>query len=110
MSILSDVGVALKSSLVDKLPKSILDFLTQESSDVWTDDVGKLYILKSIRWNKDDDQILELYDFLGHQRYDEYKIQEACFDYPDSNENDAGSWHDNPWCLSKVTSVELHYQ
>lgn len=110
MGIRSDVGVALKKSLVDKL--------TDEQKKSWFDDAttvleheeGTLWVWEYVKWYADEyTSIKTMYAWLKEHDDSDYIVVEACQDYPESEDGDRGNWLNNPWCLRKIVSASLDY-
>ena len=121
MGIRSDVGIAIKHSLYNILSaasKTLLDEADHKEDHVQ----GRLFVFHDIKWyTSSDDELVDFYKDLSFPKllkkqidsdYDsdeDYIIVDACHDYPESTDGDAGSWHDNPWDLSKSVSASLNY-
>lgn len=108
MGIRSDVGLACKKDLA----KLVLERFpwVAESAEEHTHDEGTLFHFTDIKWYRDlDEDIIALYAFLKEHDED-YLIVEACHDYPESDQGDAGSWTDNPWNVYRAVSVSISFE
>lgn len=110
MSITSDVAVAIRNDVLESLSETSLNFLNQSDERHFSPD-GTLFVFKDTKWyvyenTAINDLVTELKskDTLG------ILVREACFDYPDSDENDFGDWLSNPWNLNKQVSVQLYWE
>jgi hypothetical protein len=73
-------------------------------------DEGVAYVFRDVRWYMDDEDIAALYKLLSSiDDEDDYIVIEACHDYPDSDEGDAGCWTDNPWNAQRITHVTIEF-
>ena len=118
MSSRSDVGIAIKKELLISLSPSIHGFLSEVAEEKHEREEGMLFVCRDVSWSQMNPAIKELYKELvncepsvstGVTDDGGYRIVEACFDYPDSDENDQGGWLDNPWKLGKYVSVSLAF-
>lgn len=111
MGIRSDVGIAVKAEFVEGFEAKAkgveldLDWATK-----YTTEEGTLYVFNNIKWYRDCndypcDAIHEYLEGIGEENY---KLVEACSEYPDTGADD-GSWDDNPWGVCKQVSVELYF-
>lgn len=97
MAILSTVFVCMKSDLAEAFPEHLHRALCEDyDAEVWEHAKGRAYFMSRVGWYLDDSAIQEIYAWFG-SRADDYKIIEACEDYPESTDVDAGCWEGNPW-------------
>lgn len=116
MSIRSDVAIALRKDALEQLPKKILDWLEEESEHQEIaecpnhgDDRGRLYIMRSTRWDSTYQDVREFYDELIKLPTESYRVLEACYQHPETDAMDCGEWLDNPFHLRKDHVVELNW-
>jgi hypothetical protein len=114
MGIRSDVGVALKHNVLRALENNpVVTKLLSESSQVLEEDEGKLFVFEHVKWYRGlggYEDIDALYSALSGEDDGDYRIVEACHDYPNSKDGDCGGWDDNPWDLCRSISVTLWYE
>lgn len=116
MSSRSKVAIAIRYNVWETLPEDMREWLG-ESDEVYQNEAGFLFILDDIKWpivsmiEKDDssDEVENLIRFLKTQPESDYLVVEACYDYPDSDDGDMGSWNDNPWNVRRVISVDISF-
>lgn len=105
----SDVGVALKKYVYEGLSEESSEFLsTFEEKFFSKGDV--LFVARGISWDPPwgISPANRLYDELDKLDSGDFLVVAACTEYP-SDENDLGSWTDNPWKLHSVTTVEISF-
>ena len=109
MGIRSDVFFAHKSSL--ELPQKFATMLTDRfGAGVLNHNEGTAYNMQDIKWYCDDDtDLVEFYSFLNDHHYDDFTVIEACLDYPDSTDGDAGAWIDNPWGAYRFVRTGIEF-
>lgn len=110
MGIRSDVGIALKHSIVRELPQDVKKFLYDESEDIDSREEGVLFVFRDVKWNATYNEIKGFYEALKKFNWNDYIVVEACFDYPESDDGDAGYWSNNPWSLHRSVVVELCFE
>ena len=110
MGIRSDVGVAMKNELRDKVIEELPDLLKEASR--YDTDEGSLFVFSDTKWYMGSDaEIDRLYSILNdHDDSGDYLVVYACHDYPESDTGDAGDWQDNPWEIHKCVSVTLEFE
>ena len=108
MGIRSDVFFAHKASL--ELPQKFVDMLVNRfGAEVLNHKEGVAYNMQYVKWYVNDDtDLVEFYNFL-EDHYHDFTIIEACHDYPESTDGDAGAWDNNPWgaCRFVRCGIEL---
>ena len=116
MGIRSDVGIAITNEVFDQLSVRTKLFLqedfSQEDHIKEGEDGGRLFHCSNIKWYRGGDkEIGRLYKELDKidEEGEGYLILEGCYDYPESDEGQAGNWWDNPWDLYKSVSVSVEY-
>ena len=113
MGIRSDVFVALKKELVEKLPAKH-DKLLREGfgAEVLEHADGRAYFMTFVKWYVDlDSELRALYAWLDKKASDEdFIIVEACHDYPESHDGDAGDWGDNPWGACRYVRAGIEFE
>ncbi len=111
MGVRSDVGLALTEKAVQILKKDHADvwaWLNIECTDHQAREDAQLFIFECVKWyNPEVEGIKNLYDALEGLSQ-EYKLVDVCGEYPLSDENDSGSWDDNPWGLCRNVTAELY--
>lgn len=111
MGIRSDVFLGFKTALWEALPEKHKDWLTREADKQDTTDEGKAFFFEEVKWYVGlDEDIDDLYKWLGEEEADDFIIVEACHDYPDSDDGDLGSWVENPWNAARHVSVEVYWE
>jgi hypothetical protein len=112
MSTTSDVALAIKQELLDKLSSETKENITKwfgkarEKDDGW-----QLFFVSNIRWSSNEDGVDNLYQELDEKDIEtvygngSYLIVEACHDYPESDDGTAGRGFNNPWKICKNVSV-----
>lgn len=115
MSILSDVGVALKHKVFESLSPESMNFLSTADEKHVDRQKGMLFVFYNVKWNDhipDVSSFLEDLSSYGDEfaySEEDFLIVEACHDFP-SHENTEGEWEDNPWNLCLNLSVSLSYE
>lgn len=114
MSSRSDIGIAIKRSLLAKIAESkpnILQWLEAESDEQLIHDQGTCYIFRNYSWPPcGNTKIDNLYVALDDHDHD-FLIVEVYHNYSfDESEFDAGEWISNPWKLHKEIVVSLYYE
>ena len=119
MGVRSDVGIAMKEYVFQNLSEKAKKFLEEwgfEEREVREpeqvrdeDDAGRLFVTQDVKWYYFDYEDIIAFMRHLHDDHDEedWLLLQACHDYPDSTEGDAGEWHDNPFDFCKRVSVEL---
>ena len=113
MGIRSDVAVALKKNVFDNLSEESKKTLSEwflEPQDV-TEEGHIFFYGESLKWYHglyDDLRAFygELFDKFDD---DDYIIIQACHDFPESTEGNAGGWYENPWDIYKNWSVSIEW-
>ena len=112
MGIRSDVAIAMKECVFQNLSEKARDFLEEWCFEERADaPAGRLLITEGVKWySQTYPDIIAFYKHLEDCHDDEdWLIVTATPDYPDSNDGDAGEWHDNPFNLCKHVTVELSW-
>lgn len=109
MGIRSDVAVAIKRKTIKKLSATTREFLDAASDERHEAKEGVLWIFKSVKWYVYEAPISGLYEELRASDGGSYLIVTACPEFPDSFEDDAGDWNDNPWNVERVIEVTVAY-
>jgi len=110
MGVRSDVGVALKNSLFEQLTDDQKKSWFGDATEILYHMDGALYVWRDVKWYVEEyKEIEEMYAWLKKKSLEDFLIVVACHDYPGSDEDDCGGWHDNPWGLSRSVSVSLNY-
>lgn len=110
MGIRSDVVLVIKTNLVKKLSDEMKQRWFHDVSACYKNDEGILYHWEYVKWYVDGyDEIKEMYAWLSEQPREDYLLVEACHDYPESHDNDIGSWTRNPWNVCRNISVSVVY-
>ena len=121
MGVRSDVGIAMKEYVFQNLSEKAKKFLEEwefEERSVYKpenekdeDDAGRMFVTSDVKWYSHDYE--DIIAFMRHLNDDhdeeDWLLLQACHDYPESTEGDAGEWHDNPFDLYKSVSVELNW-
>ena len=108
MGIRSQVGIALKASIAEKVLKEHPWLLT-DSDEQHKSEEGQLIIFHDVKWYASvDPQIILLYASLENLQVDDYLIVEACSECPDVDGGE-GNWIDNPWNMRYATNVFVSY-
>jgi len=107
MGIRSDIGVAIKHSVLEKLPEEATKIF-DDAQYRFSNNEGTLFYFTSTKWYKDDPEIQALYAGLAELPEEDYRIVEACQEYPESDDGDAGEWED-PWGLCREISVTIEF-
>lgn len=114
MGIRSDVFVAIQTDLAAKMPPTIRKWMGTYADRHGTHAEGEYFYFENVKWYTDDDpDIRALYEWLiatDATGGSEYKILEACHDYPCSEDAEAGDWDDNPWNASRNVSVSIDFE
>ena len=68
MGIRSDVGIAIKTHVLNDMSDSTISFLENESGETYTTSAGRLFIIRNVKWYVNHDQEInslynELYKF-----------------------------------------------
>ena len=109
MSIRSEVGVALKSSIVERMTTEQISRWFGDADDHMLSDEGQLWAWHRIKWYRGDAAIAELYEFLESVEHDDYLVVVATPEYPDSEEGCVGGWDENSWNLHRYVSCGVTY-
>lgn len=111
----SDVFVGMKHNVQNKINDGVstdadkVRFLLASADDYLEADEGVAYVFRDVKWYMEEEDIAALYELLRSTGEENYIVIEACHDYPDSDEGDAGCWTDNPWNAQRVTHVTIEY-
>jgi hypothetical protein len=122
MGIQSDVALAIKQELLNKLSdatkKNIINWFGNDEDTTKPEDVAKdkkdgwlLFFASYIKWSTLDEDIKLLHEELEKNDVEDaegcgsYRIIEACHDYPESDDGTAGTGLNNPWRICKNLSV-----
>jgi hypothetical protein len=94
-----------------KLPQHISEMLvTSFEAEVLENAEGTAYNIEDVKWYPSHNtDVGELYSFLRSLERSSFIVIDACYDYPESNENDAGEWFDNPWNAHKHVRVSIEF-
>jgi hypothetical protein len=107
----SDVCIAIKKDLHNKLSEDVKKLLNDDSDEVLSVDGDVLYILRGVNWNSGREDVGEIY--AQFDKFDpegeSYFLQEGCHNYPDESEC-RGEWVNNPWNLDLMVNVEVRYE
>ena len=106
MGIRSDVGIAIKKNV--QLSEDTVAWLKEYCWEELSHKDGTLYVLNGVKWYDLDPRVVNLNNELDNYNSRDYKIIEACSEFPNSGV-DSGDWDDNPWDLYKEVSVSLGY-
>lgn len=115
MGIRSDVFVGMKHNVQNKINDGVgtdadkVRFLLASADDCLERDEGVAYVFQDVKWYMDEEDIAALYELLRSTGEENYIVVEACHDYPDNDEGDAGCWTDNPWNAQRVTHVTIEF-
>lgn len=115
MGIQSDVFVGMKQYVQNRINSAtgksgeLVRALLASADNHLTADIGVAYVFTDVKWYMDNEAIPALYELLRSCSDDDYIVIEACHDYHNNDEGDAGSWSDNPWEARRVTSVTIEY-
>ena len=111
MGVRSEVVVAMKMDVYNKLTPETVDWLNtiSDQQDLRSEGDGVSFRFDYIKWYTDSyPPIMQLYKELDLMERDEdYMVIDACSEYPDNDENDLGSWCENPWGYYKNVSVTI---
>ena len=108
MGIRSDVFFAHKSSL--SLPQKFVDMLTQNfGAEILNHKEGVAYNMQYVKWHLSYEELVDFYSFLNDQSDDDFVVIEACQDYPESTDGDAGAWNDNPWGAYRFVRTGIEF-
>jgi hypothetical protein len=106
MGIRSDVGIAVKSEFTEGF-EAIASEHQVDFANTFTKEEGKAYLFEYVKWNTDFSHVEALTNYLTSIGEENYIIVEACHDYPESTDGDAGEWYDNPFNVSRNISVSI---
>ena len=112
MGIRSDVFVALKKELVEKLPEKYDKMLREEyRAEVLEHAEGRAYFMEYVKWYAHNDaELVEFYEWLdGNEAMDQHLVIEACHDFPESTDGDAGDWNNNPWGACRYVRAGIEF-
>lgn len=111
----SDVFVGMKHNVLNEVlnaagedGKLVRALLAKADGHLMADD-GVAYVFHDVKWYMDEEDIAALYKLLRSTGEENYIVVEACHDYPDNDEGDAGCWTDNPWNAQRVTHVTIEF-
>lgn len=116
MSISSDIGLAIKKEAYEKLSIESNDFLKECADETLSNDEGFLFVLVDMRnWPMDnlhpsDSGSQKLMSDIMALDHEDFRLIEACHDYPDPEGNGLGMWVDNPWGVSQQINVSIYYR
>lgn len=110
MGIRSEVAVAVKNNVLEAMSQEQIARWFGDCDEVLEHKEGKLFHWEGVKWYRGlDSDVDSLYEFLGQDgRENDYLVVEACHDYPESEDGNAGSWVDNPWDIYKFHTVGVH--
>lgn len=110
MGIRSDVFFAHKSSIT--LPQKFVDMLVNShGAERFEHPEGIAYAMEYTRWYMDcDNALVEFYEFLTNLNIDDFIVIEACHDYPEHTDGDAGDWYGNPWGASRFVRTGIEFE
>ena len=106
MGIRSDVGICVKKEFVSGL-EEIFKKHDWDANETREAEEGNAYVFKYIKWYKDWDDVREIDDYLQSIGGENFKVIEACHDYPESTDGDDGDWNDNPFSMSRNIEVSI---
>ena len=121
MGVRSDVGIAMKEYVFQNLSEKAKKFLEEWEFDERDahltpdekdeDNAGRLFVTSDVKWYSHDYEDIIAFMRHLHDDHDEedWLLLQACHDYPESTEGDAGEWDDNPFDFYKSVSVELNW-
>lgn len=110
MGIRSDVFFAHKNTI--QLPQEYADMLMNRfGAKVLFHPEGTGYSMDYVKWYRnDDEELIQFYNFLETKvDYCDYTVIEACLDYPESSDGDAGEWYNNPWGASRYVRTGIEF-
>ena len=118
MGIRSDVAIAMKEYVYENLSPEVRKILKEwgfeeqsaykPENEGCLDDAGRLFATTDVKWYSGYEDVAALYKhFREAHDAEDWRILQACHDYPDTNDGDEGGWHDNPFDFTKNVSVEL---
>lgn len=109
MGTFSDVAFAIKKDSYETLSAESKSFLKEYADDTFTIEGDKLFIFNDIKWYPLSNESIRIFTKeLNNLDAETYKLVEACFEYPNSDEQ-RGCWEDNPWKIRLDVSVSLNY-
>ena len=115
MGIRSDVGIAITNEVYDQLSVRTKLFLQENFSEEdhikEGEEGGRLFHASNIKWYPSYSEIARVYKELYEINEDgeSYLIIKGCYEYPESIEDDAGNWWENPWDMYRSVSVSVDY-
>jgi hypothetical protein len=97
MGVRSDVGLAVKSELIEELREKH-PWVFEEADDELSQVEGKLFIFQAITWyDFGDGKVAKLCDWLKSKDASPYRLVQACYEDPDPEDSSSsGEWLDNP--------------
>ena len=113
MGVRSDVGLAIKAQAAETVDKFLVErgftTLRNDCKETLDDNSGFLHTWSDIKWYVDEyPEIKALYEALATLEDDDYLLIVVTPEYP-SEDNENGTWHDNPWNLHKYVSCTLEF-
>ena len=110
MSTQSDVGFAIKAEAFQRLPAEVRAFLESPYFTTKLDNPeGKLFAAEWVKWNEEYGDPGTLYKALREVDDEDFRLIEACHDFPEHDLGDRGAW-ENPWDLQRNVEVSLTYE
>lgn len=108
MGIRSDVFLALKAPAVLRMPTKVQVDLDEMASKRLEHEEGTAWFMEDVKWYGDR------VDVITRWLADEVELDEAwlvvvCHDYPDQDDDDWGSWEDNPWGACREISARVAF-
>lgn len=108
MGIRSDVFLALKAPAVLKMPAKMRADLDEMASKRLEHPEGTAWFMEDVKWY--DDHVDAFTRWLADEvELDEAWLVVACHDYPDQDDDDWGSWEDNPWGACREVSARVAF-
>ncbi len=111
MSTQSDVGLAIKREAFKGLPAEVREYLESSPFSKLEDGCGnRLFTASWIKWHEEygDPLTVALYIALREVDDEDFRLIEACHDFPEHDLGDRGEW-DNPWDLQRNIAVSLSF-
>jgi hypothetical protein len=108
MGIYSDVGFAVKKSLIAELDEK--HPWVRKESNVDECEIGTLFHFQNVKWYDDDEEIKSLIHWLNQQDDEDYILIIACHDYPDDTSADMGAWVEDPWNVHRECRVSIEFE
>ena len=107
MGIRSEVAIAIKTKTYEALSKESKELLN-DMGEVARNEEGRYFKCDEIKWYIDDDSdLIRLYSELSYMQDGDYLIVEACPEFPESTQGDAGAWFESPWDPRRYVEVSI---